>query len=436
MARSFDRTAGNTDNAATFYLTNIVPQMADLNQGVWAQFENALGDSAQKGGRAVYIVTGPLYSRSHGLTFLKSEGKVAVPDSTWKIALIGPRSGGNPFTKGNVQSWDDLAGLTILAVNMPNVAGVRNDPWDKYLTTVSKIEQATGYSFLTLLDAAFRGALEVNDHAPVAQYAVSGTLVEPATLTFDASSSSDRDVGRTDMGREESLTYEWTFGDGTKATGKVPTHRYSTFGSYTATLTVTDAFGWQTRFSQSLEIADVAPTVSPILSADLIAGETYSSAASFTDPGLDTWSATVDYGDGSGTQPLSLVGNSFALSNTYVRQGAFSVTVTVSDGLESGMSRALIRVVTPLTAVQGFGQQLQLFAESGALVPQEVNPLLASVDAASRQIQRGNNTPAINELGAFANKLNAAAMTGRMSPGAAQQLTAMVTRIQRVLGGS
>jgi hypothetical protein len=93
-------------------------------------------------------------------------------------------------------------------------------------------------------------------------------------------------------------------------------------------------------------------------------------------------------------------------------------------------------VVTPLTAVQGLGQQLQLFAESGALVPQEVNPLLASVDAASRQIQRGNNTPAINELGAFANKLNAAAMTGRMSPGAAQQLTAMVTRIQRVLGGS
>lgn len=89
MARSADRTNANGDNATTFYLTNIVPQQADLNQGVWAQFENALGDSA-KAGRAVYIITGPLYSASHGLTFLKNEGKVAIPDSTWKVALIGP----------------------------------------------------------------------------------------------------------------------------------------------------------------------------------------------------------------------------------------------------------------------------------------------------------------------------------------------------------
>ncbi|HVX38375.1 MAG TPA: DNA/RNA non-specific endonuclease, partial [Gemmatimonadaceae bacterium] len=39
MTRSADRTAANVDNATTFYLTNVVPQMADLNQGVWAQFE-------------------------------------------------------------------------------------------------------------------------------------------------------------------------------------------------------------------------------------------------------------------------------------------------------------------------------------------------------------------------------------------------------------
>jgi DNA/RNA endonuclease G (NUC1) len=436
MTRSLDRTVANTDNAATFYLTNIVPQTSDLNQGVWAQFENALGDSAQKGGRAVYIITGPLYSRSHALTFLKKEGKVAVPDSTWKIALIGPRNGGNPFTKGNVQSWDDLAGLTILAVNMPNVAGVKADPWDKYLTTVSKIEQATGYSFLTLLDAAFRGALEVGDHAPVPQYAVTGTPVEPATLSFDASASSDPDLDRKDMGRDESLTYEWSFGDGTKATGKAPTHSYPTFGSYTATLTVTDAFGWQTKFSRSLEIADVAPMVSRIDGANLIAGETYRSSGSFTDPGRDTWSATVDYGDGSGSQSLSLVDKTFALSNTYTRQGTFTVTVTVNDGFANATSIATINVITPFAAVQGMGQQVQVVAESGALVPQDVNPLLASLDAASRQIQRGNNIPAINELGAFANKLNAAAMSGRMSPDAAQPLTAMVIRIQQVLRGS
>ncbi|MEP6779076.1 MAG: DNA/RNA non-specific endonuclease, partial [Gemmatimonadaceae bacterium] len=118
MTRSADRTAGNTDNAATFYLTNVVPQIADLNQGVWASFENALADSA-KNGRAVYIITGPLYSRANPLRFIKDEGKIAIPDSTWKVAVIGPDPAGVPFTKNDVQSVGDLANITVLAVNMP-----------------------------------------------------------------------------------------------------------------------------------------------------------------------------------------------------------------------------------------------------------------------------------------------------------------------------
>ncbi|MEY2527462.1 MAG: uncharacterized protein QOE73_2233, partial [Verrucomicrobiota bacterium] len=200
MARSFDRTAANVDNATTFYLTNIVPQMADLNQGVWAKFENALGDSAVLGGRAVYIITGPLYSQSHGLTFIKNEGKVAIPDSTWKVALIGPRNGGVPFTHSSIHEWQDIEGVTVLAVNMPNVAGVRNDAWQKYLTTVDKIESSTGYDFLSLVPVAFQDALEAGDRAPIAQFAVSGTLNEGAPITFDASATTDPDLGRIDLG--------------------------------------------------------------------------------------------------------------------------------------------------------------------------------------------------------------------------------------------
>ena len=435
MARSFDRTAANGDNASTFYLTNIVPQQPDLNQGVWAQFENALGDSATKGGRAVYIITGPLYSRSHGLTFLKNEGKVAIPDSTWKIALIGPRTSGIPFTSANVHSWDDLPGVTILAVNMPNVAGVRNDPWSKYLTTVRKIEQATGYSFLTVLDEALRGALEVGDHPPAAAYTVNGALAEGASVTFDASASSDPDAGRDDLGRDEALSYAWQFSDGTTATGRTASHTFATFGSYTATLTVTDAFGWPTTVTKTLNIDDVAPAVSALPDTTLIAGETYSAAGSFSDPGADVWSATVNYGDGGGPQPLPLVGKSFAVAHTYTNARTFTLAVSVSDdGNATGSAAATIRVITPLAATQGLSQQVQVLAEAGAIVAQQVQPLLASLDAASKQILRGYNGPAANELGAFVNKLNAAVMSGRMSPDAAQQLTAMATRIQRVLG--
>jgi DNA/RNA endonuclease G (NUC1) len=346
MARSADRTVANVDNATTFYLTNIVPQMADLNQGVWAQFENTLGDSATKAGRAVYIITGPLFSQSHGPTFLKNEGKVAIPDSTWKVALIGPRNGGVPFTRGNIQTWDDVSGVTVLAVNMPNVAGVRNDPWQKYLTTVDKIEASTGLDFLSLLQTAFQDALEAGDRPPVAQFAVSGTLNEGASITFDASASTDPDLGRTDLGRTEALTYTWHFSDGGQAAGKVVTRSFSDNGNYTATLVVSDAFGWQKTASQNVVVANVAPTVSlnGTTPLSIVSGESVGVSGSFTDPGSDApWHSLLDWGNGvtvSGTSSAS--GSIITGSQTYLTAGTYTVTLSVTDKDGATGSRSLV----------------------------------------------------------------------------------------------
>jgi hypothetical protein len=63
-------------------------------------------------------------------------------------------------------------------------------------------------------------------------------------------------------------------------------------------------------------------------------GDAFTTSGSFADPGADVWSATVDYGDGSGLLPLPLVGNTFALGRVFDVPGAFVVTVTISD--ESG----------------------------------------------------------------------------------------------------
>ena len=335
MARSFDRTAANVDNARTFYLTNIVPQMADLNQGVWAQFENALGDSATLGGRAVYVITGPLYSASHALSFIKNEGKVAIPDSTWKVALIGPRNSGTPFGRGNVQTWDDLAGLTVLAVNMPNVAGVRNDPWAKYLTTVDRIEASTGVDVLALLQTAFQDALEAGDHAPVAQFSVSGTLDEGSSVSFDASASTDIDLGRSDLGRTEALQYAWKFSDGGQATGKVATHTFADNGSYTATLTVSDAFGWEKTAVQTVAIGNVAPTVTLAATTPLsiLSGDAVSVSGSFTDPGSDApWQALIDWGNGSTTPSTrSASGATITGTSQYLAIGSSTITLSVTD---------------------------------------------------------------------------------------------------------
>src|SRR2546425_798413 len=58
---------------------------------------------------------------------------------------------------------------------------------------------------------------------------------EGTVISFDGSGSTDLDG--------DALTYAWDFGDGTTATGVKPSHTYADNGSYTVTLTVTDARG-------------------------------------------------------------------------------------------------------------------------------------------------------------------------------------------------
>lgn len=72
-------------------------------------------------------------------------------------------------------------------------------------------------------------------------------------------------------------------------------------------------------------------------------------AGSFTDADFagDTFTATVNYGDGTGTLPLQLNGTTFVLSHNYGGLlGTFPITVTVTDneGL-SGSGSTTVTVV-------------------------------------------------------------------------------------------
>jgi hypothetical protein len=77
---------------------------------------------------------------------------------------------------------------------------------------------------------------------------------------------------------------------------------------------------------------NAAPVVNAGPGALLVDLATFSSAGGFSDPDADSWTATVDYGDGTGTQALALVGQAFSLAHDYSDKGVFTVTVCVSDG--------------------------------------------------------------------------------------------------------
>ena len=59
-----------------------------------------------------------------------------------------------------------------------------------------------------------------------------------------------------------------------------------------------------------------------------------------------SFTATVDYGDGSGEQPLALNGMNFVLSHTYAQVGHFNVIVKVIDDLgRVGTDTVLVTVI-------------------------------------------------------------------------------------------
>jgi Putative Ig domain/PKD domain/RTX calcium-binding nonapeptide repeat (4 copies) len=135
--------------------------------------------------------------------------------------------------------------------------------------------------------------------------------------------------------------------------------------SYTFTVYVTDngqpPLTNTTMFT--VTVNNVDPSVNLPGPTALNEGGTFAGSGSFTDPGADTWTATVNYGDGSGDQALALKpDHTFALSHLYTDNGPYTVTVMVSDG-DGGVGvqtlNVLVANVAPTVTVSGPGDGLR-----------------------------------------------------------------------------
>lgn len=138
MCPSADRTDNAADNASVFSMANIIPQAPDNNQGVWEKLESECRELA-RAGNELLIICGPAgFTGQH----INQNGPVLVPSHTWKIVVVIPNGPGSVLNR--------ITALTrVIAVNIPNTAGVRHDPWSKYLVSVNQLESLTALKFFT-----------------------------------------------------------------------------------------------------------------------------------------------------------------------------------------------------------------------------------------------------------------------------------------------
>lgn len=105
-------------------------------------------------------------------------------------------------------------------------------------------------------------------------------------------------------------------------------------------LSGTGAFG-----NLSLILLNTSPIVSLTGGSSVQAGSLYLASGSFKDPGADVWSATVDYGDGTGAHALALnADKTFSLGHTYASEGKYLITVLVLDD-DTGIGSATLSIV-------------------------------------------------------------------------------------------
>ena len=151
-----DRNRTTADSQSVFLMTNILPQASDNNRGPWEQLESYCRTLVRQGNE-LYIIAGGAGTGGTGDKGKRSvigRGKVAVPEWTWKVAVVFDRAG---------MGLADITPQTrVIAVKMPNQQGIKDRNWQEFTTTIDEIEKLTGYDLLSNVSPVTQTALEAH----------------------------------------------------------------------------------------------------------------------------------------------------------------------------------------------------------------------------------------------------------------------------------
>ncbi len=185
---------------------------------------------------------------------------------------------------------------------------------------------------------------EPPNQAPEADFSFECTFTECA---FDASMSHDRDG--------TPVSWTWSFGDGSYASGERPAHDFESSGSYLVTLTVEDEQGAKNARNHTVSVeareSNQAPEAQFIYECDELTCRFDAS------PSHDPDGALVSYhwslGDGGSASDMNF-------EYQFTGPGSFKVALTVEDnkgGTTTNSSRIEVNTSLPEISLQGAGSR-------------------------------------------------------------------------------
>lgn len=138
---SGDRTANAAANRTTFYYTNMTPQTARLNQGIWANLENQIRTWTTKTEcDTMYVVTGAMpYPNINDRTTTDGAG-ARVPIPKYYFKALAMKTKDNKFY--------------TIAYKMDNEVPPGGASFNTYKTSVKELEATTGFTFFPNLTEA------------------------------------------------------------------------------------------------------------------------------------------------------------------------------------------------------------------------------------------------------------------------------------------
>ena len=178
---------------------------------------------------------------------------------------------------------------------------------------------------------------QIYPYNPTAKFRVA---TNGLTVELDASESSSR-LSQT---INKINAYEWDFGDGNTGTGKLTSHTYDAAGDYSITLTVVDdeGSGSTTRDISISSGPNTPPTLNIQCETKMLFADYFEFKTGYTtyqmmcgagaeDAEGDSLTYTWDAGDGSAAY-TPLYGG---FVHAYVESGTHTITLTVSDGVNT-----------------------------------------------------------------------------------------------------